>query len=232
MRNNTDAIKNKIIELRNMVGEDCLITIFLPQPYELYCIFNREEAMYLEIDNPEIFGQIQYEILETVKSIIKPSIDAGADMLFFGSAGTELYSPSIFKDYLLKPSIEYANLIRQAGGISSFHLCGRAKEYVDMGAFDEINVDILEGLPLEPAGNIKSLKEVRKKIPESTIIRGNINLDLLHNATQDEVYREAAAQLKEVKGHRHILSGECDILFGTPVDNVRTLSHICEEVNV
>ena len=223
----TDAIRRRVRDIREQVGEDCLIVFFLPQPYELYCIFSRQEAIYFELDYPELLAELQAAILDTVKAIIRPALEGGADLLFFGSAGTELYSPEIFKKHLLQPSIEYARLVRDAGGISSFHLCGRGREYLDMGVFAQIQVDIVEGLGLPPTGNIPSLSYARSKIPPATVLRGNIRLDRLRNASPAEVYDAARCILAELAGDRHILSGECDILFGTPAENIQALARAC-----
>jgi hypothetical protein len=231
LRDHTDAIREHIVGLRSRLGDDCLITFFLAQPYELFCIFPREDAIYLEIDYPDEFAVLQREILETVRALIRPAIDGGADVLFFGSVGTELYSPKLFRKHLLASSITYANDVRAAGGVSSFHMCGKGQTYLDMGVFDQIHVDIVEGAAPPPAGNVDSLARARAQTPDSTIIRGNIDLGCLLNASPDEVHQEALDQLAQVKGHRHIVSGACAILPGTPPANIRALGDACDEYN-
>ena len=231
VRNNTEAIKDKIKDIRTRVGDECLITLFLPQPYELYTIFNREESIYFEYDYPEKFYELANEVFLTVSSIVKPAVEAGADLLFFGAAGTELYSPELFKKHIYRPSVEYARLVREAGGISSFHLCGKAKQYIDMEVFNDIEVDIVEGLAMEPVGDLKSLKGVRQKLPESVVIRGNIDLEVLLKSSSECVYKEVKLILNEINGYKHLVSGACDILYGTPADNIHMLSKICNEYN-
>lgn len=223
VRQHTDAIRQRVREVRQGIGEDCLLVFFLPQPYELYCIFNREEALFLEMDHPKIFAELQAEILATVKSLIKPAIESGADLLFFGSAGTELYSPEIFRAHLLQPSIEYARLTREAGGISTFHLCGRGKEYLDMNVFGQIRPDIVEGVGTSTTGNIPSLDYAWQRLPASTLLRGNVPLGLLRDGSPEAVYAACQAILQSQPQRRHILSGECDILYGTPPQNIRAL---------
>ena len=126
-------------------------------------------------------------------------------------------------------ALPFVKLIRQAGGLSSFHLCGRGKEYLDMGVFAQIQVDIVEGLGMPPTGNIPTLSYARSKIPSNTVLRGNIRLDLLRNASPNEVYGLAQSILAELVGERHILSGECDILFGTPAENIAALARACAD---
>jgi len=227
VRQHTEAIRQRVREVRQRVGENCLIVFFLPQPYELYCIFNREDAFFLEMDFPEIFAQLQTEIRETVKSVIRPAIEGGADLMFFGSAGTELYSPEIFRNHILQPSIEYAQVVREAGGISTFHLCGHGKEYLDMGVFNQMKPDIVEGLGTSNTGNIPSLEYARERIPASTILRGNISLSLLRDGSVDALRKACHAIIKSQQGRRLILSGECDILYGTPAKNIQTLAEAC-----
>ena len=227
VRENTPAIRQRVIDVRKRVGQDCLIVFFLPQPYELYCIFNREDAFFLEMDHPDLFGQLQTEILKTVKSLIQPAIEGGADLFFFGSAGTELYSPDLFKNSILQPSIEYAQTVRDAGGISTFHLCGHGKEYLDMGVFHQIKPDIVEGLGTSNTGNIPSLEYARDRVPASTILRGNIPLSLLRDGSADAVRHACHAIINSQQGSRHILSGECDILYGTPAKNLQTMAEAC-----
>lgn len=228
VRKHTDAIRDQVRSVRDRLGEDCLIVFFLPQPYELYCIFNREESLFLEIDQPAMFAELQAEILDTVKAAITPAVEGGADLFFFGSAGTELYSPDIFTTHLLGPSMEFAELVREVGSYSTFHLCGRGREYLDLGVFEKIRVDIVEGLGLDPTGNLPSLGYAKARIPEAMVLRGNMNLGLLRNGTAAEVYGEAKRILADSRGTRHILSGECDLLFGTPPENIKALFAACQ----
>jgi uroporphyrinogen-III decarboxylase len=224
VRKNTEAVRQQVETVRQRVGEECLIVFFLPQPYELYCLFSREEAIYLELDEPELFVELQTEILETVKAVIRPAVEGGADLLFFGSAGTELYSPELFERHLLPSSLEFARLIRAAGGLSTFHLCGCGKEYLDKGFFRDMEIDILEGLGTSETGNIPSVTYACERVPANLILRGNVPLDLLLNGTADEISAACGDILRQVNGRRHILSGECDILFGTPPENIRALA--------
>ena len=227
VREDTAAIRQQVIDVRKRVGEDCLIVFFLPQPYELYCIFNREDAFFLEMDYPELFAQLQAEILKTVKSVIQPASEGGADLFFFGSAGTEIYSPDIFRNHILEPSIEYAQIVREAGGISTFHLCGHGKEFLDMGVFNQMKPDIVEGLGTSNTGNIPSLEYARERVPASTILRGNIPLSALRDGSPDALHEACHAIIKSQQGSRHILSGECDILYGTPAKNIKTIAEAC-----
>lgn len=224
VRRNTEAIGEHVAAVRKRVGDDCLVVFFLPQPYELYCLFNREEAFYLELDEPGLFETLQAELLETAKAVISPAVQGGADLMFFGSAGTELYSPDIFQRHLLPSSLELARQIRAVGGVSTFHLCGCGKAYVDRDFFREMEIDILEGLGTSETGNIPSLAYVCERVPQNVILRGNVPLGLLLNATAAEVSAACRDILRQVKGRRHILSGECDILYGTPSENIRALA--------
>jgi uroporphyrinogen-III decarboxylase len=227
VREHVNDVREQVAAVKRQVGPDCLVVFFLPQPYELYCIFNREEALFLQFDHPELFAELTREIFDTVLSVIVPALEGGADLFFFGSAGTELYSPTIFKNHLLQPSIEYARRVRGAGGYSTFHLCGRGKEYLDIRVFEHMPVHIVEGLGMPPTGNIPSLNEAASRIPASIFLRGNVSLDLLKKAPAEKIHEEAVALQSSLLAGRLILSGECDILFGTPSENVAALVRAC-----
>jgi len=96
-----------------------------------------------------------------------------------------------------------------------------------MGVFDQIKVDIVEGLGTPPTGNIPSLKDARSRIPNSILLRGNLSLDLLQKAPPDRIFNEAKAIQASLPNSRLILSGECDLLFGTPPENLRALVRAC-----
>jgi hypothetical protein len=227
LRANLEAVRARVQAERTALGEDCLITFFLPQPYELWCIESREAAFLLELDYPQEFGELQKEILLTALAVIPVAHAAGADLFLFGTVGTELYSPDIYERHILPSSLRYAEAVRDAGSFSSFHLCGRAQTFIDLGGFDRIPVDIAEGLALPPVGDVRSLREARERLPPDMIIRGSIDLDFLLKATPEQVFAKALMQRAAMGDHRYLLSGACDLLYGTPAENIHALVRAC-----
>ena len=96
-----------------------------------------------------------------------------------------------------------------------------------MGVFNQMKPDIVEGLGTSNTGNIPSLEYARERVPASTILRGNVPLDLLRDGSADALHEACHAIVKSQQGGRHILSGECDILYGTPAKNIQAMAEAC-----
>ena len=93
------------------------------KPYELYCIFSRQEAIYFELDYPELLAELRvHGDPGNSERRIRPRPRRRGRSVVFRIGRHRLYSPEIFKKHLLQPSIDSARLVREAGGISSFRL--------------------------------------------------------------------------------------------------------------
>jgi uroporphyrinogen-III decarboxylase len=216
-----DIIQN-LQQIRKEVGKDGLIQFFLPQPFELYCLAGREEAIYLMYDKDPDFETVKQKTTFFTHKLVKEVAKSGlSDMFLFGSAGSEIYSPEIFESEFLNQSCELIDIIQKAGGISCYHACGKMRVFLEKGYLDEIVPDIYEGLAFKPSGDLEG-KHIRG-LPESIVLKGNIGLDALLNGTPEAIRAEVKALLDEINERPLLLSGACDLLYGTPLENVAVL---------
>lgn len=220
------AAKDDVVEnlrsIRREVTEDCLIQFFVPQPFELYCLIGREEAIYLKYDEDEQFGKVKDKILETVLCLMDAVGDSGlADFFLFGSAGTELYSPQMFDEEFFESSRKIIAKAKEKAVPIIYHACGNMRYLFEQSRLLELEPDIFEGLAFSPAGDLEErhLDMVSDKI----VIRGNLNLALLRDGTPAEIQSELRRLKERYPNKRFLFSGSCDTLYGTPRENVRAL---------
>ena len=57
---------------------------------------SKEQPIFHLYDWPETIKEFEEEAMETIIVLTEAAIKGGADLIFFGSAGTELYSEEIF----------------------------------------------------------------------------------------------------------------------------------------
>ena len=226
----TDDVVENLGNIRKEIGDDCILQFFLPQPFEMYCLASREEAIYLKYDESAEFEEFKKLSLEVTTNFIEKVSKSGyADLFLLGSAGSELYSPGMFDEEFMPSSVKMIDKIRECGAYSTFHACGNMKVFFNNTEILKLKPDIFEGVAYAPSGDLT--KEDIDKIDKHCAIRGNIDLGLLRNECEDVVYENAMNFMNNHKDKQLILSGSCDVLFGTPKRNVIALKKACDDFN-
>lgn len=219
---NVKDIKENVLKIRKTVGEECIIQFFLPQPFEIYCLAGREEAIYLKYDENEDFENVKRAILKVVLKLIDEISDTKAvDFFLFGSAGSELYSPDMFDEEFFASSKAIITKARESGVPTIFHACGNMKAFVEKSRLLELKPDVFEGMAFEPIGDLSP--HHIDKMDKDIILRGNIDLGLLRNGTKEQIKKAANGLAALFSDRKIFLSGSCDILYGTSEENVKAL---------
>lgn len=225
-----DDITENLCAVRRQAGEDTVVQVFLPQPFELYCLAGREEAFYLLADgDPDLPSFLEAALALDMALIEKVTACGQADLFFYGSSGTELYSPNLIEEQFMPSSRAITQRIRDCGGYGTYHACGNMKTIFDKTSFLSLQPDILEGIAYAPSGDLTADDLIR--VPDCVAFRGNIDLGLLLRGTPDEVYAQARDFVRQHAGRRILLSGACDVLYGTPRENLQALARAAADSN-
>jgi uroporphyrinogen-III decarboxylase len=164
------------------------------------------------------------EVEKTSLFMIECAARAGADMMFFGSVGTELFNPSIIEEHNLRPARLYAERCKELGLFSLMHSCGRTRIFLERGWFRGFAPTIFESFTSAPLGDIERPREAVDQLHPETFFKGGLSLELVRNGTPEQV-REAVGRAYENFGHRKfILAGTCAILTGTPRENLEAIT--------
>ena len=223
------TIKRAVAEAKSYLGDSGLLSIFCFQPYEGYALVDFAEMFLRQYDFPEKHETFKKLVFAGTNTIITAAIEAGCEVIWIGCPGAGLLSPEIFEEDFIPPTHAYVELIRKLGGISYFHFCGYKQVFFDNGMINQIATDILEGFTMPPTGDLKDFGQAREQISPAVCTRGNLDLDMLRNATPDVVYEACINIAEQTKGYRHMVGGNCSLLNGTPVENVQAIAKAAKD---
>lgn len=182
-----------------------------------------QELFYHMADYAESYREAVKVKFETDMNKLETLKEMGFDFLFYIVLGTELYSPSLFEEFV----IPYTGLIfdkwRSLGGFIVWHSCGHITEFIKRDYYNQFLPEIFETLSQPPVGNLPSLKWGRERLDPRIATKGNIDLQLIRDGSKEELRSEVRRVMEETKGYRHIIGGSDNILQNTPAANLRVL---------
>lgn len=142
-------------------------------------------------------------------------------MIHGSNCSASVISPNLFRTYVL-PYIQQATaLLKKAGILSLFHVCGKSREWLELLVDTDLNV--IDALEAPPAGNV-DLAEVKRRYGDRLCLKGNVSAMTMvfgtRHQVRDEVKRciEAAAT-----GGGFVLGVGDSIGPKTKVDNIEEM---------
>lgn len=171
------------------------------------------------------------ELSEALSSAAaKVAAEAGFT-LFLAGTESSLHSPATVQEYILPFLLQRRQWVRKIGGIFCLQERGPMRRLLEEGVYQRLSPDILEGFQPPPDGDIADLGDAARRLPESVVTRGNLDLEFLLAAKPEEVRDAGLNLLMGLHGRRHILGGSCSARPGTPLDNLRALTQAAEVAN-
>jgi len=219
-RDSRREITANLARVRRTIGPDGVLAVFIAQPMEMYYFILQYDMVMHYLDWPETYGRAMVEVEETAHCVIDCADDAGADMIMFGGAGTEIFNPEMIERHIIDPSRRYVEHCRRRDLFSLMHCCGRTQILLDKGWFESLRPTIFESFTESPLGDIASPTTAVKQLPADIFFKGGLSLDLLHRGSPRDVEQAVRRAYAEFGDHRFILAGTCAILTGTPKENL------------
>jgi uroporphyrinogen-III decarboxylase len=155
--------------------------------------------------------------------------EGGADFVFLGGPGAEMISPRYYEEYLIPYSRKISDLAHQMGLLIYSHICSPIEPFLTKGFYNRMGIDLFETLSPLPVGNVISLADALKKIDSGICTRGNLGLDVLVNATPQEVYKQTQKLIKESQGRKHIIAASDYLFYEVPEENVHAMARAVKE---
>ena len=231
LRENRMELVRSFRRMREEVGEGGLLTVFVPAPMEMYYVILQQEMVYHWLDFEETYRRAMQEVEQTGLFIIDCAAEAGADMIMFGGAGTEIFSPEMIEAGIIQPETRYAEKCRELGMFSLMHCCGCTQILLDRGWIDAVRPTVFESFTQKPLGNIEDPSAAARGLPHGTFFKGGLSLAQLRNGTPSEVSAMTRAALSGFGGVPFILAGTCAVLTGTPAENLKAVSGTVQELS-
>lgn len=230
LRENRAALVQSFRRMRAEIGEGGLLTIFVPAPLEMYYVILQQEMVYHWLDFEETYRRAMKEVEQSGLFLIECAAEAGADMIMFGGAGTEIFSPEMIEEGIIKPETRYAEKCRELGLFSLMHCCGCTQILLDRGWIDEVRPTVFESFTQKPLGNIEDPAAAARCLPKGTFFKGGLNLARLRNGSPEEIAGMTRSALAQFKGRPFILAGTCAVLTGTPEENLKAVTRTVQTV--
>lgn len=212
-------------------GRGALSIQWAMQPYELLCFPNTVNTMLLSLDEPEKFLKCVEKIVKLDERLLVEVSKGGADFVFLGGPAAEMISPPIYDKYIVPYSQIVTDIAHENGLLIYSHICSPIEPFLTMGYYNKMGIDLFETLSAPPVGNIKSIDDALSKIDDKICTRGNIGLDLLLNATPNEVYDVTCDLIEKTNGRKHIIAASDYLYYDIKIENVMAMSDAVSDYN-
>ena len=135
----------------------------------------------------EIFQYYQVHSFAYLEAVAKLEPKPDFVMIHGSNCSASVISPTLFKTYAL-PYIQQATaLLKKAGILSLFHVCGRSNEWLSMLAETDLNV--IDALEHPPTGNV-DLARAKKLYGNRLCLKGNVSAITMACGRRQEVRQE------------------------------------------
>jgi uroporphyrinogen decarboxylase len=157
-------------------------------------------------------------LVESTNSYLEHMMKSGVDAILLCDPNTSgaMISPEDFVAFAQPSLRECGKTVKNAGGRFMVYICedttDRLREISETGA-DAFSLDHAVDLP-----------SAANTIGDRMVLIGNIDpARILFNGTKEQVYDTCSTRIKEMEGKRYILSAGCDLMPGTPLQNVQMM---------
>jgi len=215
--------------MRQTIGDSAFLSIFVPQPMEMFFFVLHVGMVYHYIDWPGTYRRAMEEVAQTGHFIIDCAAESGADMVVMGGAGTEIFSPEMIRDHIVAPSVEYIRHCEQRGLFTLMHCCGQTNIFLKNGWFERIKPTVFESFTPRPLGDIDDPAQAAHRLPAETFFKGGLSLDRLRRGTAEEAAEATSKAYRDFGDRRFILAGTCGILTGTPRENILAVTETADK---
>lgn len=214
--------------MRKTIGDGGLLSVFVPQPMEMFFLVLHAGMVYHYIDWPDTYQRAMAEVERTGHFIIDCAADAGADMVVIGGAGTEIFNPEMIRDHIVAPSVEYIRHCERRGLFALMHCCGQTNIFLKNDWFQRLKPTIFESFSPRPLGDIDDPARAAHQLPAETFFKGGLSLDQLRRGSAEQAAEATARAYRDFGDRRFILAGTCGILTGTPRENILAVTETAD----
>ena len=201
------------------------------QPFEMLCLAAAPDAVVLAMSDLDAYRSLCDRILALNLAMCRAVIAAGADFIFLGGPGKELMSPLLYETFIIPDSEKISATVHEAGGMVYAHICSPVQPFLDMGYYGRMGIDLFETLSPPPVGNVMSLADARRQLPDTMCTRGNIGLDVLLKGGIAEVKQATLDVISETTGFKHIVAASDYLFYDIPIENARAVVQTVQEYN-
>ncbi len=220
--------RESVRETMKKIGDRGIARAQVGNTFELSFI-KYPDILYLYMDDPGAYNHIVEVFWEAQKPLIKACIEGGADLIYASGVAAEMMSPQMFEATFLPLLKRKREFVHENGGKFYYHSCGRTKNFIEMGFYNEILPDVFETLSPPPYGIVDDLRYVREILDPRICTKGNLDTELLRSGPIEKIEAAAEKIVEATKGYRHIVALADSVLYGTPPEHVHAMVKAAKE---
>ncbi len=178
--------------------------------------------MQIMLDPAQIHQLLRFTT-DVAGSMAKRYIEAGADVIAVVDPMTSQIDPMSFETFVTPYVTEINQDIRQAGALSSFFVCGNARQNIEaMCRTNPDNISIDENIPLDFVRDTALAHDVS--------FGGNIKLTVALLLGDEDTCRRDALECMDMGGRKgFVLAPGCDLAMATPVENLVAVAELVHD---
>lgn len=206
----------KVYQWREKVGDDALVIVGMSNAIGLPFTFFGDEEFLIRCmtDMPLIHEMLERANENVVRfvDVVKPAQFEIYRVVGGEYASESFVSPAMFQTLIPPYDKPLCDAIRNAGGISLYHMHDRINALLEDLA--DVGMDILEPVEAPPCGNV-SLADAKKRIGDRVCLMGNVDdMTVMESTDVDTVRRMSVQRINEAKGDGgFILGGTASGIF-------------------
>ena len=199
------------------IGDTCYVMTHMNDPLNQAGMFRGVETLMMDIyDRPGFVDELLAFSYRAQMALGTALVDAGAHCIFLGAA---LSSPNILSPAFYREKVQPLQR-KMVGELHAYgarhvlvHVCGDVMPILDDIA--DTDCDIID---IDWQVDMAAAKDI---VGGRAAIRGNINPARLLAASSDDIYEETTGIIRSAgDGGGLIIAAGCDIMSGTPTDNL------------
>lgn len=173
--------------------------------------------------DPDKIHELMRFATDVAKMMTEEYIKAGADVVAIVDPMTSQIDPQSFETFVTPYIKEINDLIREKGALSSFFVCGNAKQNIEvMCQTKPDNISIDENIPLDYVRDVA--------LKHNVSFGGNIKLTVVLLMGDEEASRRDALECMDIGGKKgFILAPGCDLAMDTPKENLIAVSELVHD---
>ena len=194
-------------------------------PYSLAGrLFDMTELMMECYDSPDEVQVLLSKVTAFIIEYIKAFKAVGADGVVMAEPAAGLLSPSLNEEFSLPYVKEIFDAVNDEDFVICYHNCGDAI------------LDMAEDIATLPAdifhfGNAVCLSNMIPKMPEDSVVMGNVDPVMFRNGTPEEIIAETKKVYEECCGFENfMLSSGCDIPAAAKWENLDAYFNTVKEL--
>ena len=121
---------------------------------------------------------------------------------------------------LLDQAVALHGHARTRGLKTWVHTCGFMAKLTEMGAYESMDLDVVESLSPPPLGDLTDLKAGRARIGAAITTRGAVGVDQFYAADLGAVRERVRYVLESTRGYRHMVGDTNDSYPPYPRENI------------